>query len=49
MRKAAAKVQKISETAKKNIKIIVAGANFSFFTLHFSLLFCIFASDKSIK
>ena len=61
MRKAAAKLQKklqphkknikimAAEANKKNIKIMAAEANFSLFTLHFSLYFCTFASDKSIK
>jgi hypothetical protein len=49
MRKAAAKLQKKLQPHKKNIKIMAAEANFSLFTLHFSLYFCTFATDKSIK
>ena len=49
MRKAAAKLQKKLQPHKKNIKIMAAEVNFSRITLHFSLYFCTFASDKSIK
>jgi len=47
--KAAAKLQKKLQPHKKNIKIMAAEANFSLFTLHFSLIFCTFAADKCIK
>ena len=49
MRKAAAKLQKKLQLDKKNIKIMGAEANFSLFTLLFSLFFRTFAADKSIK
>jgi hypothetical protein len=49
MRKAAAKLQKIPDLAKKTSKILPPEANFSRFTIRFSLLFRTFAADKSIK
>jgi hypothetical protein len=49
MRKAAAKLQKKTQPHKKNIKIMGTEANFSLFTLHFSLFLLPLQLDKSIK